>query len=215
MTHLCPSLLLHSAQSTHDHPPPANLPFYFLGPSSLYFGDEANSALLQSPLSFLSPPTLLPPCAPFSFIHILLLHQRQSSHRAAALPHYKLSHCFYVHSSGFPSSGDFTFISSSSTTRSSLFCVGAFLSLPVFPPLLLLVCASLPSLSSYPIQSRHFLYLSFSPSCFPLPPPSQSLVTRCDKPLPRYHSNRVPVATGQRRRRRVGWPQLSHAASTL
>lgn len=113
--------------------------------------------LLQSCPCFLStpPPTLPSLCALFSFIHILLPQQRQtqSSHRAGALPHYNLSPCFYLHSSCFASSGDFTFISSSFTLNSSL------------PPSISLCrCLSVSSL---------FSPRSCAPHCSPFPPPPQ------------------------------------------
>lgn len=172
--------------------------------------------LLQSCPCFQStpPPTLPSLCALFSFIHILLPQQRQtqSSHRAGALPHYNLSPFFYLHSSCFASSGDFTFISSSFTLNSSLppfLCVGAFLSLLFFPlahvrlialPLLLLP-NSLSTVSLFLALSLPVLRLSvFSP---------QSLVMRCDKPLPCYHSNRFPLATQRQWWWGVRRPRLS------
>lgn len=166
-THLCPSFSLRSHQSTYD-PPPIFISLLCL------FGSMQQLLLLQSCFCFRSPPTLPSLCAPFSFIHILLPQQQQtdSSHRAGALPYYNLSLCFYLHSSSFPSSGDFTFISSSFTLHSSLslcWClpVSSFFSSSSS----LLMCASLLSLLLLPNSLSSFslflflsvLFLSVSP----------------------------------------------------
>lgn len=155
------------------------LPPIFISQSAsfVFLGSVQQLPLLQSCLCFLSPPTLPSPSASFSFIHILLPQQQQtqSSHRAGALPRYNLSLCFYLHSSSFPSSGDFTFI--------SCFFHPALLPLSVLVPSCLFLffflrsCAPHCSLSSSQIHlSTGSLFLSFSlsPSCFFLFPPTKS-----------------------------------------
>lgn len=142
-------------------------------------------------------------CPAFSFIHILLPQQRQSP--PIELELFLIIISWTLHSSIFPSSGDFTFISSSFTVHSSLFLCWCLPVSSFFPSFM---CASL--LSSPPPQFTPYSFF-ISPSvwlvsfCFPL----QSLVMRCDKPLPCYHSNRVPVATQQRWWWRVRCPQFS------
>lgn len=182
---------LRSHQSMYD-PPPI---FIFQSISFVFLRSVQQLLLLQSCLCFLSPPTLPSHCAPFSFIHILLPQQQstESSRRAAALPHYDPFLRFYLHSSSFPSSGDLLLsLPLSPCTPPSFSCVGAFLSLLFFPR----SCA--PHCSPPPPQfalSTFFISPSLRLVSFCFPP--QSLVMRCDKPLPCYHSNRVPVATQQ------------------
>lgn len=179
-----------------------------LSPLSVWVYATASSPPIMPLLSF---PTHTPFALCSFFIHSYFTASTAkdtSLRRAGALPHYNLSLCFYLHSSSFPSSGDFTFISSSFTLLSSLSqCVGAFLSLPFFPP-----CSCAPHcspFSSSPIRSLQFLYFSPSLSLVSFCFPPQSLVMRCDKPLPCYHSNRVPVATQRRWWWGVRWPQFS------
>lgn len=129
--------------------------FLFLSPYLLSFGvyATASSPPIRPLLSF---PTHTPSsmCSVFihSFIFYCLNGNRQSFHRAGALPHYNLSLCFYLHSSSFPSSGDFTFISSSFTLHSSL-------SLCVLVPSCLFI----------------FFPRSCAPHCSPSPPPQFAL----------------------------------------
>ena len=138
--------------------------FLFLRPSPLSFWIHATASPPPPIMPLLSLPTHTPSSSAtaFSFIHILLPQQQQTqtSYRAAALSHDNLSLCIYLHSSGFPSSGDFTFISSFFHPELLPLCVGAFLSLPFFPRSCAPHCSPSSQICS-PQFSLHLVSFSF------------------------------------------------------
>lgn len=208
-THLCPSISLRSHQSTYD-PPPVFISqctsFVFLGLCNSFFSSNHASAFFPHPHSLLS--VLLF----HSFIFYCLNSNRQN--RPIELELFLIiiflpaSICIPL--AFLPLGILLLSLPLSPCTPPSLY-VGAFLSLPFFFLPSSLMCASLLSLSPPPKFVLSSLFLSFSlslsPVSFCFPP--QSLVMRCDKPLPCYHSNRVPVATQRRWCLGVRWPQFS------
>lgn len=150
LTHLCPSFCLCLCQSTYN---PAPL---FISRSTFLclLGSMQQLLLLQSYPCVLPPPTLpLFLCPAFSFIHILLAQQQQSRpiELERSLIIISISLCFYLHSSIFPSCGDFTFISSSFALHSSLFLRWCLSVSSFFYPLIHVRLIAL--LSSSPIRA--------------------------------------------------------------
>lgn len=170
--------------------------FVFLALCNSFFSSNHAFPFFPHP----HPPPFL--CPAFSFIHILLPQQQQSCPIELelfliiiSLPLFAFLYISFLWGFHF-----YLFLFHAALLPLSMSvpsCLFLFLSF---------MCASL--LSSPPPQftpssffiSSSVCLVSF---CFPL----QSLVMRCDKPLPSYHSNRVPVAT-QQRWRGVRCPQF-------
>lgn len=116
LTHLCPSILLHLVFIW------SSLYFHFSSQSLLSFGvfGTASSSPIMTVLSFHTHSPFLSLLF-HSFIFYCFNRNTQPSHRVWTFPHYNLLLLFYLHSSSFLDTGDFTFISSSFTLHSSLF----------------------------------------------------------------------------------------------
>lgn len=168
-SHPCPSFLFLSVNtwSSPSFPFPKPISFVFQGVSHSFLSTNHSLAFLPRPQSF--PVKLL--------FHSFIFYWFTVNHGAKACPRFNPFLCPCMTTGG--GGGGVTLIS-------HLFS---------FPPLF---GAFLPHPPFIHVRFVALLLPSwlFCVSLFPLFPfLLQSLVMRCDKPLPCYHSNRVPVAT--------------------